>query len=266
MTTRAGLLGWPVEHSISPVMHNAAFRALGLNWSYDLLPVEPSRLQAEIMTLLEDGYVGFNVTIPHKQQVLNLPGVEPEPAVQTLGAANTLVRQGDRLRAHNTDWTGFRDDLEAHDVHPAGWDCLVLGTGGSAAAVAYALRRMAAASVTFVSRSPEGRADTIGYADLDDHQAVRLVVNCTPLGMHPRVEGSLWPQKLPLPDCAVIYDLVYNPVRTQLVAQAEAAGLRALSGLGMLVRQGAAAFALWTGQQPPLPVMLNAAQTALGGS
>lgn len=259
------MLGWPVEHSVSPVMHNAAFAALGFDaWQYDLLPVPPEALAERIAALLAAGYVGFNVTVPHKAAVLDLRQVRTVDAdVQAMGAANTLIREPDgNLRAANTDWRGFRDDLLADGVDSAGGSCLILGTGGSAQAVAYALRQMGASAVTFVSRYPAGRADTIGYDALPG-AGVALIVNCTPVGMWPAVEASPWPAGLPFPADAVVFDLIYNPSVTRLMARARAAGLHATGGLGMLVRQGALSFEMWTGQPAPLDVMTAAARRAL---
>ena len=264
---RVGLLGWPLGHSISPALHNAAFAALGLPWQYDLLPVPPGDLAAAMTRLVErEGYRGFNVTIPHKRAVLthSLVGAQSE-AVRATGAANTLIVQPDgSLRAENTDWRGFADDLAAHGVNVTGATCVILGTGGSAQAITFALQQGGAAAITAISRDPGGRAGVASYADLA-RLALRanLIVNCTPLGMSPRVEGSPWPDEVPFPLGAVLYDLVYNPPVTRLMRQAQSAGARAVGGLGMLVRQAALAFALWTGSAPPLAVMQDAARHAL---
>ncbi len=265
MTGRVGLIGWPVKHSVSPAMHNAAFNALGLDWRYDLLPVPPDELEAHVAELLGNGYRGFNVTVPHKRAVLALPQIhEYDPAVRAVEAANTLtVTPGGGLHAANTDWRGIADDLHAHGVDAAGMDCLVLGTGGSAGAAAYALRRMGSASITFASRDPGRRPDAVGYDSLARFSHVHLVVNCTPVGMHPHVDASPWPDGVRFPPGATLYDLVYNPARTRLMEQAEAAGARTIGGLGMLIRQGALAFTQWTGRTPPPGVMQDAAQRAL---
>ena len=142
MTERAGLIGWPVAHSVSPAMHNAAFGALGLDWQYDLLPAPPERFAAAVAAWVAAGYRGFNVTIPHKGAALRLPQVRViSPAAEAIGAANTLTVEPDgSLAADNTDWRGFADDLAAGGIAVEGARCLVLGTGGSARAVIYALR------------------------------------------------------------------------------------------------------------------------------
>ncbi len=268
MTERVGLLGWPVEHSLSPVMHNAAFTALDLNWRYDLLPVPPEHLNDTVERLIGEGYRGFNVTVPHKHAILScLPGrLRPDESVTSVGAANTLIVQADgSLIATNTDWKGFAEDLRAYNIEVSGKSCLVLGTGGTAHAVAYALAQMAAASVTFASRNPQKITlspvvsyDTLYQISFD------VLINTTPVGMWPKVNQSPWPENVPIPAHCAVYDVIYNPGVTRLMLQAKSNGARAVSGLGMLVRQGAYAFECWTGITPPVDVMANAAQSALG--
>lgn len=267
MTERVGLLGWPVAHSLSPAMHSAAFAALGLDWRYDLLPVPPECFESEVARLIAEGYRGFNVTIPHKQAAFRLPQISAlTPEAEAIDAVNTLVVLPDgTLRADNTDWLGFADDLDAHKVRTKDAVCLILGTGGSAQAVEYALEDyLCTLPPTFVSRHPGERNRRIGYDDLTSWTSrVRLVVNCTPVGMSPHVNHSPWPEDIPFPSKAVLYDLVYNPPVTRLMIQAQAAGARTIGGLGMLVRQGALAFEQWTGIAPPIDVMRAAAESAL---
>lgn len=266
MTERAGLIGWPVAHSVSPAMHNAAFGALGLDWQYDLLPAPPERFAAAVAAWVAAGYRGFNVTIPHKGAALRLPQVRAiSPAAEAIGAANTLTVEPDgSLAADNTDWRGFADDLAAGGITVEGARCLVLGTGGSARAVIYALRAGGAAAITAISREPGGRDGAAGYGDLARlAPSADLVVNCTPAGMSPDVAASPWPEDVPFPGGAALVDLIYNPPVTRLMADAQAAGARTVGGLGMLVRQGALAFERWTGIAPPLAIMLEAARHAL---
>jgi shikimate dehydrogenase len=270
MTERVGLLGWPVEHSVSPAMHNAAFGALGLDWQYDLLPVPPSKLAVEVRRLIKDeAYRGFNVTVPHKQAAFRLPRLcTVSPAASVIGAVNTFVVKpgGDMLDGENTDWQGFVIDLKEHGVPTIkGLRCLILGTGGSAQAVVYALEQGGAASITLVSRSPRRGSDTASYDDLPVlAPGAELIVNCTPVGMSPGVDRSPWPDEVPFPPNAVLYDLVYNPPITRLMMQAADAGARTIGGLGMLIWQGVLAFELWTGVKPPVDVMYDAARAALG--
>jgi shikimate dehydrogenase len=273
MTSKVGLIGWPVEHSVSPAMHNAAFRALGMDWRYDPLPVLPSEVKRRIDALIEAGYCGFNVTVPHKGEVLKLPDIkEAEGAIAEIGAANTLaVLPEGGLRASNTDWQGFLADLAAHGINPQGLDCIILGTGGASRAVDYALRSADANSILRVSRNPIQYDAVITYEDLGpimefasiQANGKTLIVNCTPAGMWPNVDATPWPANVPFPKDAILYDLVYNPASTRTMQQAVAAGAQAFGGLGMLVRQGALSFEQWTGVTPPLDVMENAARETL---
>jgi len=267
MTTRVGLLGWPVGHSISPAIHNAAYATQGLDWHYTALAVPPDELEARITSLVdEEDYRGFNITIPHKQAVLSLPQVhESSPAAQEIGAANVLtVLPGGGFRADNTDWQGFIHDLRMYRVKIEGANCMILGSGGSSRAIVYALQQSGAASITVISRDPAGKANIVGYDKLPELIAeVQFVVNCTPLGMTPDVDRSPWPENVSFPRGVVLYDLIYNPPVTRLMAQARSAGARVINGLGMLVWQAAFTFEQWTGSKPPLDIMFGAAKTAM---
>ncbi len=271
---RVGVIGWPVTHSLSPAMHNAAFAALGLaGWRYDLLPIPPDILGPGLRTLRDEGgYLGVNVTVPLKEAVL--AHIRPDALAQALGAANTIDFRSDT--ATNTDVGGLIEDLRANDIALDGARALVIGAGGAARAAVYGLAQ-AGAEVLVANRTPE-RAQAMlaalalnaglrGAAAVTFEQAAAaapaLLVNCTPAGMWPRVDGCPWPDGVPFPAGAAVYDMVYRPARTRLMALAEAAGGRAVGGLGMLARQGAAAFTLWTGQAAPVEVMLAAAQAAL---
>lgn len=263
---RIGLLGWPVAHSVSPAMHNAAFRAARLDWQYEALAVPPERLADEVAQRVAEGWRGFNVTIPHKRAALDLPQIaDVSPAAQAIGAANTLAVQPDgTLSADNTDWEGFARDLRMYRIQPDQLNCLVLGTGGSSDAVVYALGQLNARAITRVSRAPDGRPGVIGYDELTAHApSANLVVNCTPLGLAPEVNRSPWPDDVPLPEHAMLYDLVYNPPVTALMRRFQAAGLKAFGGLGMLVWQGALAWSRWTDTPPPVDIMFAAARAAL---
>ncbi len=274
MQHKVGVIGWPVEHSISPQMHTAALRAAGLtDWSYERIAIPPDIVGHSLRTLRDEGgFTGLNVTVPHKQAVL--PHVRPDEVALALGAANTIDFRDNS--ATNTDHTGLIDDLRAHQVELAGTRALVLGAGGSARAAVYGLKR-AGADVIVVNRT-EARARTMlqdlhraaGIADvrlLTLQQAAgeqpELVLNCTSLGMWPKVDTCPWPQELPFPPGATAYDLVYRPRRTRFMELVEARGGRAIGGLGMLVRQGAASFAIWTGQAADVDVMRAAAEAAL---
>lgn len=277
-TELIGLIGWPVAHSFSPAMHNAAADALGLNSVYVPLPVHPQNLETAVQGLPALGFKGVNVTVPHKQTIM--PFLDSiEPGADLIGAVNTVVVKRERdaswqLEGHNTDWLGFLADLKSLSVDINGRDCLILGAGGSARAVVYGLakagikihllaRRAAQAEALAADFSSvaDMRVDALSsLSSLVDNLEAPLIVNATPLGMSPDVESSIWPDDVPFPDDSVVYDLVYNPLETQLMRQAKAAGCQASNGLGMLIHQGALAFELWMGQKPNKQVMKEALQ------
>jgi shikimate dehydrogenase len=285
-TRLAGLMGWPVGHSLSPAIHNALAAALKLDFAYVPLPVPPAAVGQAVAGLAALGFLGVNVTVPHKEAVL--PYLDYlEPAAQAIGAVNTILvtdrlppAAGGRTPAperrflvgDNTDWTGFLEDLMALGLNVAGEECLVLGAGGSARAVVYALHHAGSRVRLFARRVEQAQAlaralqvaaPCHNLADLAtasyrwEREPV-LIVNTTPLGMAPDVDASPWPEHRPLPAHAFVYDLVYNPTETKLMRQARAAGCRSTNGLGTLVRQGAHAFRLWTGQEADLNVMWRA--------
>ncbi len=269
-TQLVGLIGWPVEHSVSPPMHNAAFETLGLNWHYVPLPVRPGQLETALYGLRALGFRGANVTVPHKQAVMPFLDEITETA-QAIGAVNTIVVQRDLLLGHNTDAYGFLADLQDAGFEPNGKRALVLGAGGAARAIVYALAQ-SGCSVTIHNRTPERAADLAddmlsigvhapvawtpgptGLIDLEFGQ-FDLLVNATSAGMWPHTGVYPWPETLPLPSHWTVYDLVFNPAETWLLAQARAAGATPIGGLGMLVWQGAAAFEMWTGEGPEIKI------------
>lgn len=280
MPLLTGLLGYPLGHSVSPAMHNAAFRALGLDGRYEPLPTPPERLPETVAGLAAAGYRGVNVTIPHKQAVMPLLDALSD-AARAIGAVNTVVVERPQgladppLHGDNTDWLGFLYPLDALGFDPAGKAALLLGAGGSARAVVYALAQRGLAHLTIWARNPARAAELAQHAQslapfLSVHCAPftvdrppDLIVNTTPLGMWPAVDASPWPDGLPFPQDALVYDLVYRPERTLFLRQAEAAGCATVGGLAMLVVQGAASFERWTGLKPPLEVMFAAARAAL---
>jgi shikimate dehydrogenase len=253
-------------------MHNAAYKALGLDqqgWVYDANAIPPEILKKSIKEFMMHGYVGLNVTIPFKQDVMKL--TRPDEIATAVGAANTLILP--RNQSTNTDVAGFVNDLQAHDVTLDGTKVALIGAGGAARAALYGLFQ-AGADVAIVNRTPSKAlammADMGIAASVKTFEEVVMwgadvVVNCTPVGMYPNVEDSPWPDSLPLPAGCVVYDMVYRPAKTKLMLQAEAQGLRAIGGLGMLVRQGAAAFEIWTRQDAPVDVMFEAVREALKG-
>jgi shikimate dehydrogenase len=267
---RLGVLGWPVAHSRSPQMHNAALAQLGLkDWHYQRLPVPPEVFEETVRGLPAAGFVGANVTIPHKEAALALADSATD-AARAIGAANTLIFDAEgAIAASNTDAPGILAALASIDRDPAGRTALVLGAGGSARAVVYALREAGAARVAVWNRSPD-RAIALA-ADLDVEAVVRpvaaeLLVNCTSVGL---ADGNF--KDLPLDadalgTYATVADLVYRAGGTGLIAAASSQGCAVVDGLEVLVRQGALSFQAWTGLEAPIDVMRDSARTAFPDS
>jgi shikimate dehydrogenase len=261
MTKIVGLIGWPVEHSRSPAMHNAAFAALGLDWRYILLPTPPDQIEAVVARIRSGELQGANVTIPHKQAVLPYLD-EIDAAALAVGAVNTIVKQAERLIGFNTDILGFKRSLIETGVEVKDQPCAILGAGGSARAVVYVLRELGA-HITVYARDVEKAHAVHANCRLlsalrEINPSTKLLVNTTPVGLSPNIDASPWPDDVPLPKGALIFDLLNNPARTKLMQRAEQAGLRAVNGWNMLVYQGAAAFEKWTGIEPPVDVMKRA--------
>ena len=293
-TRLVAVIGDPVRHSISPAMHNAAFRALGLDWAFLAFEIPAGQALAALAGARALGLDGLSVTMPHKAEVA--AGVDRlTPAAQVVGAVNTVVRRaGGVLEGDNTDGSGLLDALRSDEgFDPAGRRCLIVGAGGAARAVVRALAEAGAAEVVVVGRSParaEAAASLAGdvgrVGSPGDAAAAELVVNATPVGMDRPVASEaevvavdgrpLDPQTLapssstPVPlDPAhlgpgqLVVDLIYNPPLTAFLELARQRGATAVNGLGMLIHQAASAFRLWTGEDPPLAVMSAAAVAAL---
>jgi shikimate dehydrogenase len=272
---RLGVLGLPVAHSRSPAMHNAALAALGLEgWRYQRLPVPPALFEETVRALGPAGFLGANVTIPHKHAALAL-ATQASPAAREIGAANTLTFAADgTIAAENTDGPGLIAALERLADLPAHPRALVLGAGGSARAAVWALRQAGASEVSVWNRTPE-RAETLarelGARPVRAPQAADLLVNCTSVGLdrggdvqRSATEGEALNQlgltfdqvgKYPY-----VVDLVYSSGSTQLLAAAVSHGSRTLDGLEILVAQGALSLESWTGKTAPLQVMRSAAR------
>ncbi len=276
------MFGCPVEHSLSPAMHNAAIAALGLHYTYIPFSVRPDDIGPAIHSLTTLGIVGINLTIPHKERVL--PFLDEVAAeARAIGAVNTVHNVDGRLVGYNTDGDGFAAPLARLGWIPSGGVAVLLGAGGAARSVAHRLAREGA-SVVLANRTLERArclADEVNALagrqaanalDAGDREALGaavaradLLVNCTSVGMHPREDE--------MPDVPVqafragllVYDLIYNPPETALLRAARAAGAATLNGVQMLVHQGAAAFRIWTGMDPPVDVMERAVLAGLGG-
>jgi shikimate dehydrogenase len=302
-TRLAGVIGAPVRHSLSPALHNASFAALGLDWVYLAFPVPPGRVGGAVAAMRALPIAGLNVTMPHKASILpHLDRVSP--TVAALGAANTLVLAGDEVVGENVDGDGFLDALRLDlGFEPEGRRCLVVGAGGAARAVVLALAQAGAGEVLVANRTPvraekaaslagrAGKVGTVAQAGEAD-----LVVNATPVGMGgaggPAVPGPAGPAvarpgaaEVPGPGALpgtlageggspvpagclgpgqLVIDLIYHPHQTELLAEAATRGARTANGLGMLVRQAARSFRLWTGVEAPVEAMWAAARVASG--
>lgn len=267
-----GLLGYPLGHTLSPRLHNAALRWAGLDGTYVALPVPPERLAGALAGVRAWQLPGLNVTVPHKTAVMPfLDGLTPQ--ARQIGAVNTLYWEGDRLMGDNTDYQGFLESLP--DLAWPDLTATVLGAGGAARAVVAALSARGAAVIHVAARRPDQAAalraalapESPGQAaGLDEAGPLRellgrtrLLVNTTPVGMHggsPLDEAQL----ACLPAGAFVYDLIYNPAETPMLAMARARGLATQNGLEMLLCQAAAAFERWTGRRPPLEVLRASVQ------
>jgi shikimate dehydrogenase len=254
----ACLIGWPAAHSRSPLIHHYWLRTLGIAGGYSIEAIPPEGFAEFVMHLADHGFVGANVTIPHKERALELS--KPDARARAVGAANTLWYEGGELRSTNTDVEGFIGNL---DACAPGWDktsdALVLGAGGSARAVVFGLLERGIARVHLVNRTSErarALADQFGAgvrpatweAIADLLPRAGLLVNTTSLGMkgQPALELDIGL----LPANAVVADLVYVPLQTPLLAAARARGLRTADGLGMLLHQAVRGFELWFGKRP----------------
>ncbi len=283
MAKRAGVIGHPLTHSISPAMFKAAFDAAGIDATYDAWDTEPDVLEGRINALRTSEFLGANVTIPHKTAVVPLLDSTSELA-QKVGAVNTIVLEGDNLVGHNTDVAGFARSLR----EDAGFDAngkrtMLLGNGGAARAVAMALIGAGASTIFVMGRVPRKidamvvslkkltpSGTTLTWAYWGDGSYLRalneadLVVNCTPIGVagsesqgHSPVDAALIQPR------TLVFDLVYNPVETGFAAAARSRGAKAVTGLGMLVYQAAESFKLWTSKDADVSAMRAAAEAAL---
>lgn len=258
-TRLLGLIGDPVEHSLSPRLHSFLIARAGLNYCYLAFRVPRDSLGDALSGMRALGIRGLNVTIPHKEAVIPFLD-ELSPAADAIGAVNVIINDDGHLRGDNTDWEGFLKALATRDMTPCGRRAVVIGAGGAAAAVAYALLS-SGAEVVLVNRTPERaralarRFSTLGKVasgSLDELavflREAELLVNATPVGMAPYVGESPVPPNL-LREGLVVYDLVYVPPETKLLRDAQERGCVAIGGLEMLVHQGIRALELWTGHR-----------------
>jgi shikimate dehydrogenase len=279
MTKVCGLIGDPVEHSVSPAMHNAAFKHLKLDYTYLSFRVGKEHLKMAIGGARALGIRGLNVTIPHKVAVMPLLD-ELDPLAEKIGAVNTIVNDNGVLKGYNTDAGGFLKSLWQSGFELESKKAVVLGAGGASRAVCFALTENGA-EVVILNRQQEmhwavGLAVSVSEIcdrevkalELNDNnlkavlEPADLLVNATSVGMSPDVGQTPVNKKL-LKTGLVVFDVVYNPLETKLLAEAEEVGASTISGVDMLVWQGALAFEMWTGVEPPVEVMKAAALEAL---
>jgi shikimate dehydrogenase len=262
----ACLIGWPAAHSRSPLIHHYWLRLYGIEGGYSIEAIPPEGFAEFVMNLSKHGFVGANVTIPHKERALQLTA--PDARARAVGAANTLYYEGEALRSTNTDVEGFIGNL---DVAAPGWeatgDALVLGAGGSSRAVVFGLIERGIKRIHLANRTTEraqaladqfgGTVMPLAWSGLDDVlPRAGLLVNTTSLGMAGQPPLSV---ELPLlPSDAVVADLVYVPLETPLLAAAKARGLKTADGLGMLLHQAVRGFELWFGRRPAVTPELRA--------
>lgn len=279
-TKLVGLLGYPLGHSFSPAMHNNAFQTLGLNYVYLPIEVTLESLKAVVTGISKMNFAGFNVTIPHKINVMaHLDRIDE--LARIIGAVNTVTVKDGILTGYNTDGEGFVRSLEVKaGIALSGKSCFILGCGGAARAIAMTMAFKGAGNIFICNRTEQKAGDLVDeinakvrpcskmipYDPVAIKAAVRqadILVNTTSVGMHPDED------RMPIDADAItgdliVYDIVYNPARTKLLKTAEEKGCTVIPGLPMLVYQGVEGFRLWTGLEPPVDVMFEVVEAAKG--
>ena len=272
------ILGYPVGHSLSPKMHEAAFKAAGYpNYNYIPIPVQKGRLMLAVEGLKGLGFRGANVTIPHKSSVMKfIDAVDSDAMI--IGAVNTLVNDGGMITGYNTDVTGFLKSLKAAQFMPEDCNAVILGAGGAARAILWGLCKRRAGYITIGVRNPKkakvleddfciyGNVEVMDWNSeyfRDILQTADILINTTPLGMYPAVDEMPPVDLKLLPEGALVYDIVYNPAKTKFLQTAESLGYPTLNGLDMLLLQGEEAFRLFTDELPDLEIMRKVAETEL---
>ncbi|MCL4448913.1 MAG: shikimate dehydrogenase [Actinobacteria bacterium] len=294
-TKIAGVIGYPIDHSLSPLLHNAAFQAVGLDWVYVAFQVPEGKATSALGAVRTMGIHGLSVTMPHKQAIID--GLDSlSPTAEHLLAVNTVLWHQDKLIGDNTDVGGFIDTLargvpsrqdfptkpdapmksldEPAEMvfDPGGKRCIILGGGGAAKAVAMALALRQAAEIVVVNRTLAHASQVVAIAGrvgrlgrLEEVADADLVVNATSVGMDPLMPDLSPVDKLLFHEGQVVVDLVYNPIDTVLLRQARSQGAYCITGVSMLVYQAARAFEMWTGVEAPLYAMWKAVEDLLGG-
>ena len=278
-TKICGLIGDPIEHSMSPAMHNTAFKNRGLDYVYLPFRVAKARLGEAILGVKALNIRGLNVTIPHKVSVIPLLD-ELDPLAEKIGAVNTIINNDGVLKGYNTDAHGFLRAMLEQDIEPDGKNIVMLGAGGASRAISFILAERGANLVILnrqleldwavklgnsISRTFGRKVKALELNEQNLTPVLRkanILVNTTSVGMRPNTNDTPIPARL-LESDLVVFDIVYNPVKTKLLTEAESAGAKAISGLEMLVWQGALAFEMWTGLTAPLEIMRKATIRAL---
>lgn len=270
-TKCVGILGWPVEHSMSPLMQNAAFAASSLDYTYIPLPVHPDQLAVAIEGLKALGFVGVNVTIPHKTAVIPYIDVLDKSA-EMVGAVNTLVLKENRVYGYNTDAIGFIQPLLKQGITLSEKKVVLLGGGGAARAVVWGLIERRVSEIAVGVRTPDKARELVelfssmvtikaySWPSVEFNNELKncdILVNSTPIGMYPHTDVEPHVDWSLLKSHITVYDLIYTPAKTNFLKQAEKCGHFIINGSGMLVEQGAAAFTLWTGQPAPTNIMYD---------
>ncbi len=265
-TKLCALIGNPVEHSMSPIMHNIAFKKMGLNFVYLALKVD--NLEDTLKGMRALNIRGFNVTIPYKIEVMKyLNGIDK--TARRIGSVNTIVNNNSYLKGFNTDWLGAIKSIE-EKTSIKGKKVVMLGAGGAARAVAFGIKNRKG-NLTILNRTVE-KAEKLSkevdcnFGGLDDlkHLSCDILINTTSVGMYPNKNLSLVEKNI-LKNVGFVFDVVYNPLKTKLLRDAEGVGCQIIGGIDMLVLQGAEAFELWTGKKPDIELMKEVAVKQLTG-
>jgi shikimate dehydrogenase len=267
-TKIVGVFGYPVKHTASPSMHNAAFEALGLNWVYLPFEVKPELLELAVKSIIPLGIQGVNLTIPHKKDVVPFLD-ELSPEAEFIGAVNTIVKKGSKLIGHNTDGKGFIKALEEDGISPTGKNILILGAGGASYGISCELISKRVKKITIANRTLKKAQDLkkllngIEVLPLEKtslKSALKdadIIINTTSVGMKEN-ESLLINEDCLNSSLEAVVDLIYNPAQTKLLKAAKKKGIKTMNGLSMLLHQGALSFELWTGKKAPIEVMRKA--------
>ncbi len=278
-TKVCGVIGDPIEHTMSPVMHNAAFKELGLDYLYVSFRVRKEELGKAVESIRALNIRGLNVTTPHKVAIIPFLD-ELDPLVERIGAVNTIVNDDGVLTGYNTDATGFLQALLDKGVKPERKNTVILGAGGASRAISFILAERGAHLVILnrlleldwaeeLARRISQVSEKVRALELNEKnlemmlEGADILINATSVGMSPDVDETLVPARL-LKPALIVFDIVYNPIQTRLLKEAEAAGAQTIGGLNMLVWQGAIAFEKWTGRKAPLDLMRREVIKALG--